>query len=270
MNRSNSENNVTAQVFAPLLYSLEGKRLLGEWLTGTKEATVQEGTFFWFPLRDEVANYYYNLEGSWDYGLLFEALGMRQDAIPGLPAGHPKSPSPEWRRARKESFYAEVIAELASTEFDAAFDVNASGRRWLFLVEAKWLSPLGAGLRGLNQVQRSVALALWLKRSFPDREVTYMVCSVKGREADGSLQDQLTDRQWEGMPEDFSLPMHEFAQHLAREVEVCSVNLFSRSWRSLGETIGKEPLLSSVGTFLSDHGQGRKYRGRSAALIGPG
>ena len=160
MGESNSENNVTAQVFVPLVHSPEGKRLLGQWLTTlTTGVAVQGATFFWFPLREAIANYFYNSYGrkEWDgYKTLFDALGLPPSAISSLLRGHPKSPA--WGPERKKNFYAEVVAELASTEFDAVFDIETSGRRYLFLMEAKWLSPFGAGRRGLNQVQHSVAL----------------------------------------------------------------------------------------------------------------
>lgn len=141
-------------------------------------------------------------------------------------------------------------------------------QRDLPLVEAKWLSPLGAGLHGLNQVQRSVALALWFKERLPETEVTYMVCSKTGREADDNLKHYSNDSSWEGMPGDFFLPMTKFISQLAdRVLEAHAINLCCRSWGSLGEAVSREPMLSEVGDFLRHHGQGRMYRGRPATLI---
>jgi hypothetical protein len=269
MSQSNSENNVTAQVFVPLAKSDEGARLMGEWLTGIPESRVLGATFFWFPLRDAIANYYHNRDGPQDlarwpgYKCLFRALGFPEETVDDLPSGHPKNRA--WRPRRQCNFHSEVIAELASTELDAAFHVEVGGRQHLFLTEVKWLSPLGAGLHGLNQVQRSVALALWLKQCLSDSEVTYLVCSKQERETYDRLQSDLNQPSWEGMPESFELP--EFAVHLKRAIEDGRVKLLAKSWECLAIATEGYPSLSAVNSFLRGHGQERRYRGHSAALI---
>lgn len=270
MEGSNSENNVTAQVFASMVYTSEGRRVLGEWLSGVDGARVRSATLFWFPLRDTIANYYYNMDRHVDpdrwpgYESLFTALGFEQKDIASLPPGHPKNSA--WRPTREVNFYAEVVAELASTEFDAAFHVDAGGYQHLFLTESKWLSGLGIGARGLNQVQRGVALALWMKQLFPQTEVTYLVCSKSGQETTDS---HLKKNGWQGGANSFTPLMEQFAHHLTDAVEASRVKLpRSKSWKSLGIAISNHTSLKEVSSFVQHHGRGRKYRGHPAVLTG--
>ena len=262
MEGSNSENNVTSQVFAPLVHTRDGSSALGEWLTEEDGARVRSATLFWYPLRDTIENWYYNYNGDrrgiiplWPgYQGLFTALGFPQDAILSLPPGHLKNC--DWRPARERDFYAEVVAELASTEFDAAFNVDVDGREHLFPTEVKWLSPLGSGVRGLSQVQRAVALALWLKQLYPQTEVAYTVCSRNSKHTEGTFEHFLGDPGWPEMPDSFTEPMEQLVSHLQAAVEAGHVKLLSRSWESLGSAISNHISLTEVVALCNVTGSG--------------
>jgi hypothetical protein len=273
---SNTENNVTAQAFAPLVHDDTGRRVLGRWLTGADDAEVEAATFFWFPLRDAIANASYNGQaepgGRWPgYGTLFEALGFPADRVSVLPPRAPQGPElAPWR----DTLEVEVVAELASSEFDAAFVVVTGGRRELYLVEAKWLVHLGApgkvGAAGfaLNQVQRAIALAAWLRRVDPTTPATYTLCAVEDESggATGTTVAAFARREVRvgARP---TAPHAALLTHLEGLLDAGEVRTAARTWAGLVEAARPHAHLASVVSFLEEHGRDRRFRRKPARLV---